>query len=160
MMSDKALRKQLAEFVGDWQQAHLTFDAAVKGIPPRLRGAVPRGFVHSIWQVVEHIRIAQSDILDFCVNPRYRHDMTWPDDYWPNAPAPKNAGAWTKSIARIKRDRRAVQTLALNPKIDLFATIPWGSGQTYLRELLLIADHAAYHTSQIVDVRRALGIWK
>ena len=84
MAADKALRAQLAEFV-DWRHAHLGFDAAVKGIPPRLRGVVPKGFAHSIWQVVEHIRIAQADILDFCVNPKYVHDMKWPDDYWPRA---------------------------------------------------------------------------
>ena len=159
MATDKALRVQLAEFV-DWRHAHLGFDAAVKGIPPRLRGAVPKGFAHSIWQVVEHIRIAQADILDFCVNPKYVHDMTWPDDYWPPTPAPKNAGSWPKAMAAIRRDRKAMQRLAMNPRIDLSAKIPHGSGQTYMRELLLVGDHAAYHVAQIVDIRRALGDWK
>jgi hypothetical protein len=159
-MSDAALRKQLAAFVGDWQQAHLTFDAAVKGIPPRLRGVVPPGFAHSIWQIVEHLRIAQADILDFCVNARYAHALAWPDDYWPRTPAPKSPAAWTKSLAAIRRDRRAIERLALNPRLDLFAKIPWGSGQTRLREVLLVADHAAYHVAQIVDARRALGIWR
>jgi len=158
-MSDQALRAQLADLVGDWQQAHVTFDAAVKGIPPKMRGAVPNGFAHSIWDVVEHLRIAQADILDFCINAKYTHDMKWPDDYWPASPAPKSAAAWTKSIDAVRRDRKAVQRLALNPKVDLFAKIPRGSGQTVLRELLLVADHAAYHVAQIVDVRRALGIW-
>ena len=159
MATNKALRVQLAEFV-DWHHAHLGFDAAVKGIPPRLRGVVPKGFAHSIWQVVEHIRIAQADILDFCINPTYVHDMTWPDDYWPRTPAPRSAGAWTKAIAAIRRDRKAMQRLAMNPRIDLFAKIPHGSGQTYMRELLLVGDHAAYHISHIVDIRRALGNWK
>src|SRR5262252_8899828 len=142
MAADKALRAQLAEFV-DWHHAHLGFDAAVKGIPPRLRGVVPKGFAHSIWQIVEHIRIAQADILDFCVNPRYVHDMTWPDDYWPRTPAPQSAAAWTKAIGAIRRDRKAMQRLAMNPRIDLFEKIPHGSGQTYMRELLLVGDHAA-----------------
>jgi len=159
MAADKALRVQLAEFV-DWRHAHLGFDAAVKGIPPRLRGMVPKGFAHSVWQVVEHIRIAQADILDFCVNPKYVHDMKWPDDYWPRAASPGSASAWTKSLAVIRRDRKTMQRLAMNSRIDLFAKIPHGSGQTYLRELLLVGDHAGYHIAQIVDIRRALGDWK
>jgi hypothetical protein len=158
--NDKALRVQLADFVNDWQNAHVGFEAAIKGIPPRLRGAVPKGAVHSIWGIVEHMRIAQADILNFCENAKYVHAMKWPDDYWPENPRPKNARAWTQSIAAIRRDRRAMQRLALNPRIDLFSRIPHGSGQTYLRELLLVADHASYHIAQIVDVRRALAIWK
>ena len=158
-MSDKALRLQLADFL-DWKNAHVGFDDAVKGIPPRFRGAVPGGFAHSPWQMLEHMRIAQHDILDFCKNPRYTHAMKWPDDYWPKTPGPKNAGAWSGSLAAFRRDRKAMQRLAVDRRIDLFATIPHGSGQTYLREILLVADHAAYHIAQIVDIRRALGIWK
>jgi hypothetical protein len=109
---------------------------------------------------VEHIRIAQTDILDFCVNPKYVHDMKWPDDYWPRAASPGSASAWTKSLAVIRRDRKTMQRLAMNPRIDLFAKIPHGSGQTYMRELLLVGDHAGYHIAQIVDIRRALGNWK
>ena len=159
MTNDNALRAQLAEFV-DWHNAHVGFDAAVKGIPPKQRGVVPKGFAHSAWQVVEHVRIAQADILDFCVNPKYRHDMKWPDDYWPKAPAPRNVAAWNKSIGAIRRDRKAMQRLAADRRVDLFAKIPHGTGQTYIRELLLVPDHAAYHVAQIVDIRRALGIWK
>ena len=159
MAADSALRAQLAEFV-DWHNAHVGFDEAVKGIPPKRRGEVPPGFAHSVWQVVEHIRIAQADILDFCVNPKYRHDMKWPDDYWPKTPAPRSAAAWSKALAAIRRDRKATQRLALDRRVDLFAKIPHGTGQTYLREVLLVADHAAYHVAQIVDIRRALGIWK
>ena len=158
-MSDKALRAQLADFL-DWKNAHVGFDDAVKGVPPKLRGAVPKGFAHSVWQIVEHVRIAQSDILDFCVNPRYQHTMKWPDDYWPKTPAPKSATAWSKSLAGIRRDLKAMQRLAADGRIDLFAMIPHGTGQTYLREVLLVADHTAYHVAQIVDVRRALGNWK
>ena len=158
-MADKALRAQLADFL-DWKNAHVGLDDAVKGIPPKLRGAVPAGFAHSVWQIVEHVRIAQHDILDFCQNPQYKHTMKWPDDYWPKTPGPKDAAAWTRALAAVRRDRKAMQQVAADPSIDLFAKIPHGDGQTYLREVLLVADHTAYHVAQIVDVRRALGNWK
>jgi uncharacterized damage-inducible protein DinB len=155
---DAALRRQLAAFL-DWKGAHVSFDDAVDAVPARLRGVVATGFAHSLWQLLEHIRIAQHDILDFCVNPAYR-EMKWPDDYWPASPRPKDAPAWNRAVAAVRRDRKAIQRLALDRRIDLFATIPHGSGQTYLRELLLVADHAAYHVGQMIDIRRALGIWK
>jgi uncharacterized damage-inducible protein DinB len=158
-VSNKELRAHLSDFL-DWKNAHVGFDDAVKGLPPKLRGAVPKGFAHSVWQIVEHVRIAQHDILEFCKNPRYEHTMKWPDDYWPKTPAPKNATAWTKSLAQIRLDRKAMQRLSGDERVDLFATIPHGTGQTYLREVLLVADHTAYHVAQIVDVRRALGDWK
>jgi hypothetical protein len=158
-MSDAALRTQLADVLS-WKQAHVGFDDAVKGIAPRRRGAVPPGFAHSIWEVVEHMRIAQRDILEFCRNPGYKETMKWPDDYWPKTSGPKNAAVWTNALAAFRRDRSAMQRLIADRKIDLFAKIPHGTGQTYLREALLVADHAAYHVAQIVDIRRALGIWK
>jgi len=154
---DNALRAQLADFL-DWDQAHVSFDTAVKDLATDLRRAVPAGFAHSAWQILEHIRITQADILDFCVNAKYE-ELKWPDDYWPRSPVPSGGAAWHESIAAVRRDRQAMQELARNPAIDLFAKIPWGSGQTYIREILLVADHAAYHVAQIVDVRRALGIW-
>ena len=158
MVNEKALRLQLADLLG-WESAHVGFDRAVAGVPVRMRGVVPKGFAHSVWQIVEHIRIAQADILDFCVNPRYQHDLAWPDDYWPKTRAPKSGAAWTKSLAAYRRDLAAMQRLAKNPKVDLFARIPHGSGQTCLREILLVADHNAHHVAQIIDVRRALGAW-
>ncbi len=156
-MSDILLRRQLRDLFG-WGDAHVTLDKAVKGIPPRLRGVVPAGLPHSAWQLVEHIRIAQADILEFCVGRKYRHKK-WPDDYWPKSPAPRNAAAWTRSLAAIRRDRRVFQRMASNRSIDLFARVPNGDGQTYLREILLATDHEAYHVGQIVLVRRALGNW-
>jgi hypothetical protein len=157
MASDTELRAQLADYL-DWRQAHATFDDVVAGIPAKSRGVVPKGLAHSAWDVVEHMRIAQSDILDFCVNKHYE-EKKWPDDYWPPSPAP-SASAWSKAIAGFRADRQALQKLAMNRRIDLFAKIPHGSGQTYLRELLLVADHNAHHVAQIIDIRRALGIWK
>jgi len=157
MADDKAVREQLARLLA-WGDAHVTFDAAVEGIPVKLRGKRPARLPHSIWQLVEHLRIAQYDILEFCVNPQYK-EMTWPDDYWPTSAAPRSLSAWTKSLRQFRRDRRALQALAADASIDLEARIPHGSGQTYLRELVLVADHGAYHVGQIVLVRRLLGVW-
>jgi uncharacterized damage-inducible protein DinB len=156
-MSDTQLRRQLRDLLG-WGDAHVTFEKAVKGMPPRLRGVVPPGLPHSAWQLVEHIRLAQADILEFCVKRTYRHKK-WPDAYWPKAPGPRHAAAWTRSLAAIRRDRRALRRLASTRSIDLFARVPNGEGQTYLREIILAADHEAYHVGQIVLVRRALGNW-
>jgi hypothetical protein len=156
-MSDSALRPYLAKLL-DSDDAHASFDMAVAGIPPKLRGTAPAGLPYSPWQLIEHLRLAQHDILDFCRNPDYR-ELHWPDDYWPASAAPPKPADWEKSIAQFRRDRAALQALATDPKIDLYARIPHGTGQTYLRELLLVADHTAYHVGQLVAVRRALGAW-
>ena len=157
MADDKNLRDHLKKLL-DSGDGHVGFDRAVKGIPPRLRGVVPDRLEHSAWQLVEHIRLAQADILEFCVNPKYK-EQKWPDDYWPRDAQPKNAAAWTASIAAYHKDLGALQRLAANRAMDLFAAIPHGDGQTYLREVLLVADHTAYHVGQLILVRRALGIW-
>ncbi len=157
MTNDRVLRAQLVKLL-DFEEAHLGFDRAVKGLPARCRGAVPAGGGHSPWQLVEHLRIAQADILEFCRSSKYR-EKKWPDDYWPKSAAPRNAAAWNASLAGYRRDRKTLQRLAANPGIDLFATIPHGTGQTYLRELVLVADHAAYHIGQLVALRQQLGIW-
>jgi len=156
-MTDTALRSHLVKLL-DWKEAHATFDAAVEGVPVKMRGAVPRRWEYSIWQLVEHIRIAQADILDFCVNATYAHTMKWPDDYWPKARAPKTGAAWTRALADYRRDLEAMKAVARDTP-DLAAAIPHGTGQTYLREVLLVADHTAYHAGQIVALRRQLGIW-
>ena len=157
-MNDASLRAHLTKLLA-WHDAHVDFDTAVADLSTELRGRIPRGSPYSIWQLVEHLRIAQHDILDFCVNPHYK-EMHWPDDYWPSDPAPVDDRAWTTSLDHYRRDLAKVQQLAENTAIDLFATIPHGSGQTYLREILLVADHAAYHVGQIVIVRRLLGAWE
>jgi hypothetical protein len=142
----------------DWPDAHVPFDSAIDGLDTAHRGAVPPGTVHSPWQLLEHLRLAQQDILEFCINPNYT-DKAWPDDYWPRQPEPPSPDAWEESIAAYVRDRDALKQLARDPKVDLFASIPHGKGQTYLRELLLIADHTAYHVGQLIVVRRLLGTW-
>ena len=155
---DAALRAQLMKLL-DWGDAHVSFDAAVKGIPPAVRGAVPEGLDHSPWQLVEHLRRAQHDILDFCRNPGYV-ELSFPQDYWPREPAPPSEAAWKESIAAFRRDREELKKMAEDTAVDLFAPIPHGTGQTYLRELLLVVDHNAYHVGQLVAVRQALGVWK
>jgi uncharacterized damage-inducible protein DinB len=156
-MSDSALREFLSKQLA-WEDAHASFDAAVAKIPVELRGKQPPGVPYSLWQIVEHLRRTQHDILDFCRNADYQ-ELEWPQDYWPPSPEPPEPGAWDESITQYREDRRALQDLALDPQTDLYARIPHGSGQTYLREIVLAADHAAYHVGQLVLVRRVLGIW-
>jgi uncharacterized damage-inducible protein DinB len=143
-----------------WREAHATFDDAVADFPPALRGRRVDGFPHSAWELVEHVRITQRDILDFCRDPGY-HEPTWPDDYWPRDPAPPSDEAWDASLAAYRADRDALRALAEDAAAypDLHAAIPHGSGQTYLREVLLVADHTSYHVGQIVMLRRVLGAW-
>lgn len=144
----------------DWNDAHVGFEKAVAGIPAGQRGSRAPGFEHTPWQLLEHIRVAQKDLLDFCLNPRYVHSLKWPDDYWPRSVAPPRATAWSKSIADFKADREKLKRLVRKANVDLFATVPTGKGQqTYLRAILLVADHNAYHLGQLVAVRRALGSW-
>jgi uncharacterized damage-inducible protein DinB len=144
----------------DWQEAHVGLAKAVDGIPPGQRGARAAGFEHSPWQLVEHIRMAQEDILDFCVNAQYKHDKKWPDDYWPKDPAPPTDEAWSNSLASSTRSLDALKQLAREVD-DLTASVPTGKpDQTYLRAILLVIDHNAYHVGQLIDVRRALDIWK
>jgi len=158
MHDTSALRDHLVRLL-DWEDAHVSFDKAVDGIPPDKRGAQAAGFEHSVWQLLEHIRIAQDDILDFCINPRYSHALTWPDDYWPRRPAPPDETAWTESMAAYVRAREELKGIARGVE-DLTAPVPTGKRhQTYLRAILLAADHTASHVGQIVAVRRALGIW-
>ena len=157
MKPDASLREHLVKLL-DWKDAHATFDAAVEGVPQADRGVVPEGASHSLWQLVEHLRLAQRDILDFCVNPAYE-EPDWPDDYWPRDPAPPSAGAWDESLAGYREDRDRLIALAKDTSLDLHQRIAHGTGQTVLREILLVADHNAYHIGQIVLVRRLIGSW-
>ena len=156
-MDESAVREQLARLLG-WEDAHAGFDAVVDGVPPELRGMRPAGLPHSPWELLEHLRLTQRDILDFCRDPGYAAP-DWPADYWPASPEPPSPGAWDASAAAFRADREALTQLALGPEPALLERIPHGSGQTYLRELLLVADHNAYHLGQLVLVRRLLGAW-
>jgi hypothetical protein len=154
---DNSLREQLAHALA-WGEAHASFDDAVAGLPRPLRGQVPAGLPYSPWQLLEHLRITQHDILDFCRNPAYQ-ELTWPDDYWPEAPEPPADSAWDDSVAAVRADRAELAGLVGNPALDLSARIPHGSGQTYLREILLVIDHSAYHLGELIVARRLLGAW-
>lgn len=139
--------------------AHVDFEGALSDIQPKLRGAKANNVPHTPWRLLEHMRLAQSDILDFCTNPNYR-DRTFPDDYWPKSDRPESEAAWNNSIKQFRQDLKNMEELVANPKTDLFTKIPWGDGQTYLREALLAADHNSYHLGELVTLRRLLGDWK
>ncbi|GAB3650595.1 DinB family protein [Echinicola sediminis] len=156
-MNSDTIRKHLSRLL-QWEDAHVNFDTAIDGIPEELRGVQPQGLSYSPWQLLEHLRIAQHDILDFCQNPDYK-ELAWPEEYWPKSIAPASKDEWENSIGQYRSDREALIKMATNPNLDLAATIPHGSGQSYLRELLLVADHNSYHIGQLVAVRRLLGIW-
>jgi hypothetical protein len=155
---EKSLRKHLLELLAGGS-AHAKFEDVIKNLPAKLRGAKPARFPHSEWMLLEHLRLAQRDILEFSRNAKHV-SPPWPSGYWPKAEAPPNAAAWTKSVEQFRRDLKTMQKLVTNEKTDLFAPIPWGDGQTILREALLLADHNAYHLGQLLDLRRLLGNWK
>jgi hypothetical protein len=139
--------------------AHATFDQAIKNFPTELRGKKPKGAEHSAWQVLEHLRIAQWDILEFTRDAKHK-SPDWPSGYWPAKATPPDEKAWDKSVRAFKRDLRALCDLVADESNDLFATIPHGTGQTILKEALLTADHNAYHLGEFVLVRRLLAAWK
>ena len=157
-MNREPLRDHLIKLL-DWEDAHAGFEKAVANISAKDRGRQPTALPYSPWQILEHLRRTQHDILDFCTNPDYE-ERAWPDDYWPPSTVPGSQKAWDDSIRQFKKDRQALQKVAADPEIDLFARIPHGSGQTYLRELLLVADHTAYHVGELIVLRRLLGNWK
>lgn len=158
MNDQKDLRDRLVKLLRGGQ-AHADFESTVKGLPVDLRGKRPRGAPHSPWELLEHLRLAQFDILDFSRNPNYA-ERKFPEDYWPKSPAPPNAAAWAKSVRAFRQDLESMCELVADPSIDLLARIPHGKGQTILREALLMADHNSYHLGQLVLVRRLLGAWK
>jgi len=153
----KLLRQQLVDLLKGGN-AHASFEDAVPDIPANVRGKKPTDFPHSPWMLLEHMRIAQSDILEFSRTPQHVSPK-WPQGYWPKTEAPPTSTSWDASIAKFRKDLKAMQDLVADPETDLFARLPWGDGQNILREALLIADHNAYHLAQIVDVRRLLGVW-
>ena len=138
--------------------AHVTFDDAIKDFPAKLRGVKPKGAEHSAWELMEHLRIALWDILEFSRDAKHVSPK-WPAGYWPKTAKPASEAAWKKSISSIKKDLGVMIKLVENPKTDLYAKIPHGTGQNILREALLVADHNAYHIGQIVLLRRLIGAW-
>lgn len=157
MDQEKELRNYLKHFL-DWHEAHTDLKSALKDFPESLRGTRPPGSPHSGWELLEHMRIATHDILEFS-RDRKHNSPDWPSGYWPEKPAPPGAAAWDKSVKALQQDLEEMRKLGSDPQIDLFAKIPHGTGQTVFREILLIADHNAYHLGQLVLVRRLLDCW-
>ena len=159
---DAALRKHLLELL-DGGQAHATFDQAVNGLAPELRGGKlecgEEVAPYTAWQLLEHLRIAQWDILEFSRNSRHI-SPEWPSGYWPHSAKPPDPRSWAKSVAAFKSDLQEMKELVANPATDLHAPIPHGDGQTILREALLLADHNAYHIGELVLLRKLLSAWK
>jgi hypothetical protein len=158
MTNSRDWRAIVASSLG-WEEGHAGLESATKNLAPALRGKRPDGYPHSPWELVEHIRITQRDLLDFCRNPDYVEKLEWPRDYWPVSSAPPSSDAWDESLADYKRDRETFARFTTETELDLTTKIPRGKGQTYLRTILLAMDHASYHIGQVVSVRRLLGAW-
>jgi hypothetical protein len=158
MDNDQALRDHLLELLRGGH-AHLKLDKALVNLPPDLRGRKAPGLPHTLWQLLEHLRIAQWDIVEFSRDANHV-SPSWPEGYWPKTEAPPDAAAWDEALESFNRDLQAMQDLVADPKTDLCAKLPWGDGQTLLREAMMLADHNAYHLGQMVSVRQALGDWE
>ena len=156
--NDKALREHVL-YLLHGGGAHLDFEKAVGGLPGHLRGVKPSGVPFTAWRLLEHLRLAQRDILEFSRNPKYV-SPDWPGGYWPEGDAPPDDAAWDQSVKNFRADLQAMEKLVADPSTDLYARIPHGTGQTILREALLVADHNAYHLGQIVLLRRLVGAWR
>jgi hypothetical protein len=152
------LREHLLELLGPGG-AHVSFDKAVADLPAKLRGARPPNIPHSPWRLLEHMRIAQEDILRFTQDARHE-SPPWPEGYWPDGDAPPNAKAWDRTLKAYRADRKAMIGIVKDPATDLLAPLPHGTDQTVAREAMLLADHTAYHVGQLIIVRRALGAWE
>lgn len=142
----------------DWEQAHASLDHAIEGLPAELRGKRVKDLPHSAWELLDHIRRTQHDLLSFMTSEHYE-DPKWPDDYWPSSPAPKDDAEWNRAIDDIHRDANALAELTRDESRDLTQKIPHGTGQTYLRTVLVAVDHTSYHVGQIVSLRRLLAAW-
>jgi hypothetical protein len=157
MNSESSLRQHIVNLLTG-KEAHVDFEAAVKDLPANLRGQRPKGVEHSPWEVLEHLRIAQWDILEFTVNPKHK-SPEFPAGYWPKTQAPASEAAWERSVEGFRKDLKALCDLVAAESTDLFTKIPHGDGQTVLRQALLTADHNAYHIGELVLLRRLLGAW-
>ena len=155
---DQSLRDHLLYLLSG-EGAHAKFEDVIDEFPEKLRGGKMKDFPHTAWMLLEHLRIAQWDILEFSRNGKHK-SPDFPSGYWPKTEAPPSAAAWNKSVRDFQSDLKAMKDLVANPKSDLHAPFPWGDGQTLLREAMLVADHNSYHLGQLVTLRRMLGAWK
>jgi DinB superfamily len=158
MDSTQSLRKELDRLLSG-KGAHADFDAAVADFPAKLRGVEPEGAPHTAWDLLEHLRIAQWDMLEFSRDAKHV-SPAWPAGYWPKSAEPESAAAWEKSVKSFQHDLAAMRKLVVDSKTDLFTPLPHGEGQTLLREAMQMADHNAYHVGELIFLRRFLGAWK
>jgi hypothetical protein len=158
MANDKALRQHLLKLL-EGKGAHVDFETAVKKASVAVRAKRPKGAAHSPWEILEHMRIAQWDILEFSRDPKHV-SPEWPTGYWPKSPAPPTKTAWNQAVRAFRSDHAAMCALLADASTDLYAPIPHGDGQTILREALLVADHNAYHLGTLVTTLQLLGAWK
>jgi hypothetical protein len=155
--NDKSLREHLLSLLRGGN-AHIDFEKTIADFPIELRNTKPAGLPYSAWQLLEHLRIAQWDIVEFSRDAKHV-SPDWPSGYWPGSDAPPEPAAWDKSVAAFRRDFKRMEKLVSDPKVDLHAKIPGGHGHTILREALLLADHNSYHLGQLLILRRLLGAW-
>ncbi|HYI96779.1 MAG TPA: DinB family protein [Bryobacteraceae bacterium] len=155
MKDYQSLRKHLAQLLIEGE-AHITFQDAVKNFPIDKAGLRPGGSPHSAWELLEHLRIALEDILQFSTSKEGYVPLKWPDDYWPKSQAPRDDAEWKRSVASVEKDLAAFLKLVTDPERDLLKPFPWGDGQTLLREAFLVADHNAYHLGQLVLLRKMI----
>jgi hypothetical protein len=139
--------------------AHADFERAVADVPADLAGHKPKGAPHTAWELLEHLRIAQWDMLEFSRDASYKSPK-WPEGYWPKTPAPPDADAWQQSVEAFRANNSEMRKLVADSGSDLYAVLPHGDGQTLLREALQLADHNAYHIGELIFLRRLLGAWK
>lgn len=158
-MSEPSSWRRIVASALDWEQAHVSLDRAIEGLPADLRGRRATGAPYSVWELLEHIRRAQLDLLRFCRDSDYEHTLEWPADYWPESAEPADDEAWEECLAAIRRDRDELRRWTIEAEVDLTNQIPGGTGQTFLRTVLVAVDHTAYHVGQIVLVRKLLGSW-
>ena len=154
---NQVIHKTLSEYLKG-RSAHVGIEKALKDFPPELYGKKPKGMSHTAWQLLEHIRIALHDLLEFCRNPNYK-TPNWPDDYWPKSDSPASTKEWDTSVKNLHKDFQEFEDLVNSPDTDLYARIPWGDGQTIFREILLAGDHTSYHVGQLITLRQLLGAW-
>lgn len=157
MDSETEARKHLVRLI-DGHEAYMPFEHAIDGIPYGLRGIIPEKLPYSIWHLVEHIRLAQHDILAYSKDSSIE-SPDWPEGYWPENKSPQGEDEWSQSLETIKAEKAEMKTLVENAANGLFEPFANGSGHTLFRQAMLIAEHTAYHTGQIIVVRRLLGIW-
>jgi hypothetical protein len=158
MEIERSLRKELTEYLEN-ERTHIAFSDAMRDMPEKLINKKPKGVPYTFWGLLEHVRITQHDMVEFIQTEEYEK-LAWPKDYWPSPKTKATKAMWKKSLTSIENDMDTLKQIVQDPKVYLFAPIPWGDGQTVFREVIQVIDHASYHLGQLVLMRRFEGSWK